>query len=337
MAGRKITEEPVKDKGLNYSKWDNLEDSDDEREKAAAKAKAAPSKKEEKAHCYNCQGNIDVRVLRCGVCKVATYCSQKCQKEDWSYHKRACKKPEPKKTAEPKRQPKDPDAKSSAPRPKAKEDVVKDDVDDEKIEGWYRHREWKPQEPKAEFKPQKVDAGATGYAAPSVPTAAPSAGSAWNKAGTWEEKDMTEWAKRSLKEKVQQAEKVDTGTGELAVTEVNVTEVENASIGVIRGSVRYLFDLAFEVKFALKRMGSSGAETIEGTVTVKDFTNDAFGGESDPVISVSVKDRSMKVAIEEAVGGKDWPPKEGTLMSKVADALSFGLSNKNKKDMAVFL
>lgn len=47
------------------------------------------------ATCRNCATGCD-KVLRCTVCKVATYCSATCQRDDWQYHKRVCKKQKPK-------------------------------------------------------------------------------------------------------------------------------------------------------------------------------------------------------------------------------------------------
>ena len=43
--------------------------------------------------CKNCASACAEKVLRCGVCKQATYCSAACQKEDWPFHKRTCAKP----------------------------------------------------------------------------------------------------------------------------------------------------------------------------------------------------------------------------------------------------
>merc|ERR1719421_1924496 len=137
-AGRKNVETSASSKPIDYSKFNNIEDSDDEKETGGyAKAKSAP-KAPEKAHCYNCQQDI-LKPLRCGVCKVATYCSQKCQKDDWSYHKRICKKPAPPKEADPPPR-RDEAAPSKPARPKGEEKVVEDD----KVDDWYRHREWKP-------------------------------------------------------------------------------------------------------------------------------------------------------------------------------------------------
>ena len=51
------------------------------------------------AECGKCDGvsvhgdkmNITPRLLKCGACKVAHYCSQTCQKKHWREHKKVCK------------------------------------------------------------------------------------------------------------------------------------------------------------------------------------------------------------------------------------------------------
>merc|ERR1719419_753690 len=76
--------------GIDYSKFDKIEDSDDEKPNESASATAKPH---EKPHCHNCHKDIS-QPLRCGFCKKVTYCSAQCQKDDWPYHKRTCKKVE---------------------------------------------------------------------------------------------------------------------------------------------------------------------------------------------------------------------------------------------------
>merc|ERR1712113_546178 len=53
-----------------------------------------PKPAEPPPQCQSCATPCE-KPLRCGTCKTATYCSAKCQKEDWRFHKRICKKPEP--------------------------------------------------------------------------------------------------------------------------------------------------------------------------------------------------------------------------------------------------
>merc|ERR1712218_130053 len=124
--------------------------------------------------CPNCYKEIGLgKAMRCGKCKKVSYCSQKCQAEDWQFHKRLCAKEEPAKPKDP-----TPPMKPKSEVKKAKEEKVV--VEDDDVGTWYRHRDWQPKE-KQEFKPvqvQKENQGAT--------QKAPAAGSAWNAAGTWE-------------------------------------------------------------------------------------------------------------------------------------------------------
>ena len=41
-------------------------------------------------HCHS-EESKDVHLFSCGTCRVATYCSQRCQKKDWPLHKLKCK------------------------------------------------------------------------------------------------------------------------------------------------------------------------------------------------------------------------------------------------------
>ncbi|KAI1134540.1 hypothetical protein F5Y05DRAFT_208660 [Hypoxylon sp. FL0543] len=39
--------------------------------------------------CFSC-GTNDVELHKCNRCKMARYCSKRCQREDWTIHKRVC-------------------------------------------------------------------------------------------------------------------------------------------------------------------------------------------------------------------------------------------------------
>lgn len=305
--------------GIDYSKFDNIEDSDDEKPaapKAAAK-EAAPAK----PHCHNCHQDI-AKPLRCGICKNVSYCSQKCQKDDWQFHKRNCKKPEEPKAKAPAAPKKE--ASSEAQR-KKKEDTV---VEDDENLTWYRHREWKPTaEPKKEFTPTQITPE-SGSAAPQGETTRPAAGSAWNAAGTWEEKDVTALAKQTLKEKLEALRDIDVAGGVLSAKVEDAVEGD-ASKPVIRGKLRHMFDLSFKVKFSFKWMNGDGQKKADGVVSVHDFTNDTFTEGSDlaPVVELSFKegakalDAPRRQAVEAALGAKVWPAPADTLMACVAERM----------------
>lgn len=226
--------------------------------------------------CQNCAQPC-LKPLRCGTCKAVTYCCAKCQKEDWKFHKRICKAPpapKPPGDAPSADAAQAPAAAAPQPmRPQGEEKVVESaDVGD-----WYKHREWKPQEEKKDFAPAKLEAqaqaqeGGAGAAGPS----------AWNNAGSWEEKNMLPWWEPKIL--------AITGSGEsLQIDKVTKPEGE-AQIVHSRGQPKFLYDLKFDVNFTgLQRCklcaksppGSrcSKCVRVAGTLQVTDFAS-TFPGE----------------------------------------------------------
>eukprot|EP00903_Cladosiphon_okamuranus_P013940 g12966.t1 len=94
--------------------------------------------------------------------------------------------------------------------------------------------------------PKKLEP-AVAAAVPGAEAAGGNAGSAWNKAGTWESRDMTSWAKQRLQELLGA---VEFDASESTVTVVKVDKLEgDAEISFSRGKKRYLFDFRFELKW----------------------------------------------------------------------------------------
>lgn len=315
--------EQPRSRGIDYSKFDKIEDSDDEKPLTSSTAKPGPTLLE-KPSCHGCGKEIS-KPLRCSQCQKVVYCSAQCQRSDWAYHKRGCKKAEDPKAekvkADSETKP-DPSVRKEVRR-KKEEKVV--DKDEDNLT-WYRHREWKPtSEPKKEFIPTPLSEGAAEGAA--MAAGKPADGSAWNAAGTWEDRDVTEFAKQTLKGKLTEFATLDCAGGALEVEEVSNVDGD-ASKPVIRGKRRHMFDMSFKLKFVFKWMDSSGQRNAKGTVEVTDFTNDVFtdGADARPEVRLSFADARLldagrKQAVEAALGVAEWPPVGGSLMAQLAEKL----------------
>ncbi|KAF4140772.1 Activator of Hsp90 ATPase [Phytophthora infestans] len=98
-------------------------------------------------------------------------------------------------------------------------------------------------------------------------------GSAWNQGNTFEEKDMTTWAKSKL-EKIVSGVVAPLGTGEGVVTSLEVSDLEgDASIAVVRGAKRYIFDFSFALACKLKQ----GDTSVAGELKFLDLSSDCGG------------------------------------------------------------
>jgi hypothetical protein len=280
---------------VDYSKFEKVEDSDEEKEKDREEKKeeikksACPPVKD--VECANC-AKVCAKQFKCGTCKKATYCSAACQREDWKFHKRNCKAPEVKKKEEEKPKPPPESRKQTG-----KSEVVRDDDDD--VGDWYRHREWRP-EKKEHFVPTKVTEPQQ------IPATGVSAGgaSAWNKAGTWEDKDTMAWWKERLPSALESVQ-YECSLGKARVSSVKEIKGE-ASICSVRGSLRYLFDLSFETPFVVQRTGEHGEERIKGKITWSEFSDALAKQEEFAATEVSCdtpgyKDQGKKVVEKEVV------------------------------------
>eukprot|EP00929_Paragymnodinium_shiwhaense_P059017 TRINITY_DN29545_c0_g1_i1.p1 TRINITY_DN29545_c0_g1~~TRINITY_DN29545_c0_g1_i1.p1 ORF type:complete len:327 (-),score=110.24 TRINITY_DN29545_c0_g1_i1:286-1212(-) len=291
---------------VDYSKFDAIVDSDDETGKEN-KTPAAVSKTAvvEKPTCRNC--GKDAPKVACGKCKTAKYCDAQCQRTDWQFHKRICKAPEDKKKEDEarKKQEAKEEKKQQAPASKPKANDV--EVEDEKIEGWYRHRETRlPADTNSA--PKKVEASPEASPSASPASSAGQAGSAWNKAGTWEERDVLPAAKTVLETQLLPLKEVDFGRGIIRGKEVKSIE-GSASAVVVRGTPRLLFDLTFTIVF---EVCVAGGQPLEANVVVKDWT----GSSEEPALELPSLG-SLPPDIREAVRGKMADKSNGGLTQQI--------------------
>jgi len=129
--------------------------------------------------------------------------------------------------------------------------------------------------------------------------------SAWNQAGTWEEKDLTKWAKSTLQEHIEKAKYVLPDSSPAPGAEVVVTKVKtldgHASCALARGKKRYIYE--FMVKLEWKLHSPSGLECT-GSLALPDIDGTIDLGEGYEMHEFtidSVSENSLRPLIERFV------------------------------------
>ena len=98
----------------------------------------------------------------------------------------------------------------------------------------------------------------------SISSATTTSASVWNQAGTWEEKNTTEWCQTQLKHRL-----LETMTGN-AILAVKITKVDDlngdASVVVVSGKKRYIFDFNVKCKYQIcdnRQIGNNSSTNEE--------------------------------------------------------------------------
>ncbi|CAI5715524.1 unnamed protein product [Hyaloperonospora brassicae] len=269
----------------DYSRFNGIgADSDDDTdvEPSAAESAAAAAQRTART-CRNCRKS-GAR-LTCSVCRKAVYCARQCQASDWPFHKRICQRP---KTAE--QQTAAAPVKTSAAaaastvgsrRAKGQSSgstvVVAEEPDlPAQVRGYtngvpYFHRELSEEEAKliGDITPQKIEAKPVATGPSSSLSSTQRGGSVWNSAGTFEERVVTKWAENKWTELFAGVTYVEGSMQATLKAPENLTG--DASICVVRGKKRYLFDFTFKLPF---EVSVSGSGTCMGSYTMNDISND---------------------------------------------------------------
>jgi tetratricopeptide (TPR) repeat protein len=119
---------------------------------------------------------------------------------------------------------------------------------------------------------------------PALPSSAPQkvdGASAWNQAGTWEERDVTTWAKETLKENLMNTTYVLPESSPAPGAIASVTSVPNldghASYATVRGKKRYIYEFCITVAWQLELVDDD--KTAKGKMTFPDFDGTCELGE----------------------------------------------------------
>jgi activator of HSP90 ATPase len=112
--------------------------------------------------------------------------------------------------------------------------------------------------------PKRIDPTEASLDAPTNNSS--NAGSAWNSAGTWENKDVTSWAKDFMKRGLKRLSfpPLMGGGVTLAISKVKVRDEGHAEILMVRGKVKHIADLSAKVHFSLSSTFSDNDEEESG-------------------------------------------------------------------------
>jgi tetratricopeptide (TPR) repeat protein len=139
--------------------------------------------------------------------------------------------------------------------------------------------------------------------------------SAWNKAGTWEEKNVTQWATNSLTEILKSTTftipNMNIGTGGADGKQIIITKVPtcegHASVATVRGKKRYIYEFSIVVDWSLtlesgECKGSLTFPDVDGTCEgVYDVTGYTVKGETPSearhILELFVKNGGMRDAL----------------------------------------
>lgn len=173
--------------------------------------------------------------------------------------------------------------------------------------------------------PKKLDASGGGVVddAPKKLAAVEQGTSAWNKAGTWEERDVTPWAKETLTAQLLKSEYIlppgSPSPGAHAIVS-KVTKLDgHASHASVRGKKKYIYEFALTLSWTVT-MGDDHAKTCHGEMTfpdidgtvelgegydITDFTVDGSSAVgTGPLLDRFVRDGGLRESIHGAID--DW-------------------------------
>lgn len=103
------------------------------------------------------------------------------------------------------------------------------------------------------------------------------ASSAWNSAGTWEEKDTTDWCQKKFKARLMETASVH---GDYAAISTEVDKVTgDASVALVSGKKRYIFDFSTKVTFQIS--DDSDENLAKGEVKLIDIHSAAASSDDD--------------------------------------------------------
>lgn len=121
-------------------------------------------------------------------------------------------------------------------------------------------------------------------------------GSAWNSANTWEERDMSEWAKDNLITLFADNE-ILPSINQYIISTKKPTKIEgHAQIAHVRGKARYIYEFSFDIACTINKQSSTSPSSVssddkqkyKANISIHDIINDQL---DDLEISINWSDQ----------------------------------------------
>lgn len=198
---------------------------------------------------------------------------------------------------------------SSVPKPKTEKVISKDNAEftsSDHVRGYkivggkktsFFHNEQTEEVKRliGDITPKRIDPAST--QAPTSTTDEKKAVSAWNKAGTWEEKDVTSWARDELKTKLLSSVYTLPASSPSPGSVARVTKVKScnghASVATARGKRRYIYEFDVELEWTMTLLEED--EEANGKMCFPDIDGTCDEGEYE-MINYSVDSSSPSSA-----------------------------------------
>ncbi|KAF3784328.1 hypothetical protein EJ110_NYTH30554 [Nymphaea thermarum] len=111
-------------------------------------------------------------------------------------------------------------------------------------------------------------------------------GSAWNHAGTWEEKNLNTWATGRIKELLNSLDSLEFSGGKASISEVSKC-TGDAFLVTVRNKKRVGYTYEITLDFKGEWLIKEGKKTIKGSIDIHEFS---FGELDDLQMEVSLKE-----------------------------------------------
>eukprot|EP00537_Pseudo-nitzschia_pungens_P011802 CAMPEP_0172396434 /NCGR_PEP_ID=MMETSP1061-20121228/25008_1 /TAXON_ID=37318 /ORGANISM="Pseudo-nitzschia pungens, Strain cf. pungens" /LENGTH=436 /DNA_ID=CAMNT_0013128263 /DNA_START=29 /DNA_END=1339 /DNA_ORIENTATION=+ len=152
-------------------------------------------------------------------------------------------------------------------------------VNGKKTSYFHNELDEKSRELIGDIAPKKIEDSASNPTAANAAAASKQGTSVWNTGGTWEEKNVTEWGKKTLTELLLQTTYTLPSSSPAPNAVVTVEKVSkldgHASVAVVRGKMRFIYEFSCKLDWQLDKeddelncKGSLAIPDIDGTIAI---------------------------------------------------------------------